>query len=77
MFSIYVCMCATCVPGASEAGSRPGIPLELELRMTMTHPVGAERWTLASEEQQVLFTTGLSLQPQQFKKKKSLCLISL
>jgi len=42
MLFLYVYMCTTCVPGAFHGHKRASEPLELELRVVVSHHVGAE-----------------------------------
>lgn len=41
MFSLYECLCTTCVSGAQAGQSRVPHTLELEFQMVVSHHLGA------------------------------------
>lgn len=55
-------MCATCLPCALRGQRKVSNPLEVELRMSVSHHVGAGNQPGPQKKQQVLLTTILSLQ---------------
>lgn len=64
VFCLHVCICTTCVPGASSGQKRVSDPVELELQMLVSYHVGSGKQNLGPlYKQQVLWTRGCFSSP--------------
>lgn len=64
MFCLHVCICTTCVSGASRGQKRVSDPVELELQMLLSYHVGSGKQNLDPlYKQQVLLTRGCFSSP--------------
>lgn len=52
MFCLHVCLCSRCVPGTCRDQKSVSDPLELELRMVVSHhvDVGTQTWNLCKSK---------------------------